>query len=373
LKNKKLKGGLFVRNNIYYYLEKNEYESSWIDSVFESRFIPARSLGDLQEMIVESQDSPVNVACGLTATDTITTLVQQNPGVLFNVFHLSDEWYDLQSARKLYESENVHRIFRVYYIPPPFKLVVNILFYFPICLVALAKETFLTCIYSQGSRLALANELYSTVRYALGFLRHQLWGSLFLWSDTISSKLVFLAPGPNEFFDRGKLQVLKKYGPHGALPRKYECSFAGHDHNLYRKNAIPRIKKLDNVFVHTTDDWSLFSKKSLSEEEYALSILQAKSVCCAIGHVNAETFRLYEVLEGGATPLGVTHSVYQPYDYYKMFLGVSMMPKPTFTFSGALNLWSRRKQCFERHQEVLHKAYQEHIDKLKVEFSVCNK
>jgi len=354
---------------IYYYLEEHEYKSSWLDSVFDSRFIAAKSLNDLQEMIIGSKDSPVNIACGLTATETITTVIKQNPHLTFNVFHLSDEWYDLRPARELYESKNVNRIFRVYYIPPPFKLVANILCFFPICLVALAKETLLTCINSQYRKLALAKQFCSTVRYALGFLRHQVRGSFFLWSDRVSQKLVFLAPGPNEFFNKGKQQALKNHRPQESLPKKYECSFAGHDHNLYRKNAIPLIEKLGNVFVHTTDDWSLFSKKSLSEEEYALSILQSKAVCCATGHVNAETFRLYEALEGGATPLGVTHTVYQPYDYYKMFLGVSMMPKPTFTFSGAVNQWSRKTQCFKQHREALYRAYQGHVDKLRDEFN----
>ncbi|WP_372845870.1 hypothetical protein [Pontiella sp.] len=357
-----------MKNDIYYYLEKDEYKSSWLDSVFNSRFIPAKSLDELQGMVRDSKDSPVNLACGLTATEVITTVVRQNPDVLFNVFHLSDEWYELQLARELYESDNVQRIFRVYYIPPPFKLIVNTMVFFPVCLAALMMETLRTCIAAQSGRHSLAKQYFSTVRYALGFIRHTLRGSFFLWSDRVSRKLVFLAPGPNEFFYRGKLQALEGCGAQEMPPKKYECSFAGHDHNLYRKNAIPLIKKLDHAFVHTTDDWSLFSKKSLTEEEYALSILQSKAVCCAIGHVNAETFRLYEVLEGGAAPLGITHSVYQPYDYYKMFLGVSMMPKSTFTFRGAINLWTKKQQCVEQHQQVMHETYRDHVAKVRVEF-----
>lgn len=83
--------------------------------------------------------------------------------------------------------------------------------------------------------------------------------------------------------------------------RQYIWNFIGSVHHADRQNALNSFKRINHGFVHETSGFN--AKDYLSTEEYAKTLSQSVFTLCPMGHVNIDTFRLYESLEAGSIPV----------------------------------------------------------------------
>jgi hypothetical protein len=83
--------------------------------------------------------------------------------------------------------------------------------------------------------------------------------------------------------------------------RKYAWNFIGSVHHADRQNALNSFARLSHGFVHQTSGFD--AKDYLSTEEYAKILSQSVFTLCPMGHVNIDTFRVYESLEAGSIPV----------------------------------------------------------------------
>lgn len=83
--------------------------------------------------------------------------------------------------------------------------------------------------------------------------------------------------------------------------RKYIWSFCGHHGNGIRNIYLKKISNIEPNFWHKTDRFN--SIDNLPITEYRDICLNSIFIPCLVGHINVDTFRLYETIESGAIPI----------------------------------------------------------------------
>lgn len=93
----------------------------------------------------------------------------------------------------------------------------------------------------------------------------------------------------------------KAPGLRSVSERRYVWSFAGTVHHAGRRAVLARFKQLTpNRVVETS---SFGATDGVDTSGYRDLLLDTILVLCPYGHVNLDTFRLYEALEAGAIPV----------------------------------------------------------------------
>jgi len=94
------------------------------------------------------------------------------------------------------------------------------------------------------------------------------------------------------------------------VPKIHAWSFAGCIHHETRKNTILAFKEVTPNAVRFISSFN--SADGLDVDTYRSLVSSSMFVPCPIGHGNIDSFRLYEVLEGGAIPIAVRSTSAQP-------------------------------------------------------------
>jgi hypothetical protein len=97
--------------------------------------------------------------------------------------------------------------------------------------------------------------------------------------------------------------------------RNYIWSFAGQIYKN-RKNMIKEFESVGNYFIHQTIGFN--SKNGIDAMELREIYLDSIFAPCPFGYINADTFRVMEVLESGCIPIV---KKYFKLDYYKIIFG----------------------------------------------------
>ena len=97
--------------------------------------------------------------------------------------------------------------------------------------------------------------------------------------------------------------------------RCYIWSFAGQIYTN-RKNMIKELKSINNHFIHQTNRFN--SEDGINAKDLKEIYLNTIFAPCPFGYINADTFRVMEVLESGCIPIV---KKYFNLDYYEIIFG----------------------------------------------------
>jgi len=233
-------------------------------------------------------------------------------GHSFGLIHVMDEIYDHDLS--VYYLDKCDFVFREYYRPVggQFQLLTDF-----------SKSFFMPSRYDNrySGVKQLVYELYIRLspRYVLPkftFMKRQYLPALPI------SKVFFIPLG---ITDRVALERKAALLP--ITDRKYMWSFCGNSFKSDRKLMLASLSKIQPNFIYEYQGF--MGSRSLSGEEYWEVLTQSIFVPCALGNLNIDTYRLFEVLEAGAIPIILRSHAWQPYNYYKNLLGDH--PIPTFS------------------------------------------
>lgn len=109
--------------------------------------------------------------------------------------------------------------------------------------------------------------------------------------------------------------------------RNFIWNFIGTVHAGNRVFALKSFETLQPHFVHGTSNFN--SADYLPIDQYADIIRDSVFTLCPMGHVNIDTFRIYEALEGGSIPVvlrSAPHLNAQPSYWHILFKGDTKFP-----------------------------------------------
>lgn len=109
--------------------------------------------------------------------------------------------------------------------------------------------------------------------------------------------------------------------------RKHTWNFIGSVHHEDRQNALNSFARLQYGFIHQTSGFD--AKDYLSTEAYARILSQSVFTLCPMGHINIDTFRVYEALEAGSVPVVLKNGPLlnaSPSYWHFIFPGESELP-----------------------------------------------
>jgi hypothetical protein len=109
--------------------------------------------------------------------------------------------------------------------------------------------------------------------------------------------------------------------------RDLRWNFIGSVHGNSRNLALNFFNQLEGGFVHTTKHFN--SDDYLSTEEYCKILNRSCYTLCPQGHVNNESFRIFESLEAGSIPVVLKNSDLHPFNpsyWHYLFPGESYFP-----------------------------------------------
>ncbi len=109
--------------------------------------------------------------------------------------------------------------------------------------------------------------------------------------------------------------------------REHTWNFIGSIHGESRNTAVNTFNNLEGGFVHKTKHFN--SDDYLSTEKYCEILSKSCYTLSPQGHVNNETFRIFEALEAGSIPVVLNNSEHHPFNpgYWNyLFLGETKFP-----------------------------------------------
>ena len=109
--------------------------------------------------------------------------------------------------------------------------------------------------------------------------------------------------------------------------REYTWNFIGSIHGESRNVAVNTFSNLEGGFVHKTKHFN--SDDYLSTAKYCEVLSKSCYTISPQGHVNNETFRIFEALEAGSIPVVLNNSQLHPFNpgYWNyLFLGETKIP-----------------------------------------------
>lgn len=96
---------------------------------------------------------------------------------------------------------------------------------------------------------------------------------------------------------------IKDYKINKHLPKKYLWSFIGQVSNPFRQQCVDVLKTLPDGFLQICDMFGGYGNGGMEYQEYLDIMCQSSFVVCPSGSMSCDSFRLYEAMECGATPI----------------------------------------------------------------------